>query len=85
MLPNGDLTTLPTSIQFKSDLNFVVEKCSQDTFALDPECQEEWTETTYKLVIIATLTNQDVVAPLVQDASVAFDVTIYNDCATDTI
>jgi len=57
VLPNGDLTELPSSIQFNPDLNFVVEKCSQATFASDPDCLNEWTETTYKLVIIATLTN----------------------------
>ena len=40
-----------------------------------------WTDTTYRIAIIATLNN----AQQTRDGTITFDVTIFNDCENDSI
>lgn len=81
ILSTGAVAPLPSEITFNSDLTFTVEKCSAATFASDPDCAFKWVDTTWNLVIIARLDD----ARGTQDASISFSVTIYNDCAKDSI
>ena len=82
VLPNGQVTGLPNSIYFDPvALTFTVEKCSAATIMTDPSCASPWVDTTYRLVIVATLNN----AAQTANSEVFFDVTIFNDCASDSI
>ena len=57
MLPSGAIAPLPTEITFNSDLTFTVEKCSAATFGSDSDCNTQWIDTTWNLVILAKLDN----------------------------
>ena len=81
VLPSGATAPLPAEITFNPDLTFTVEKCSQASFASDPSCMAPWTDTTYRIAIIATLNN----AQQTRDGTITFDVTIFNDCENDSI
>lgn len=74
------MAPLPAEITFDSQLKtFTVEKCSAASASTDPTCAQIWTDTTYRLVIVASTDNG---AP---NSEVQFDVTIFNDCTADTI
>lgn len=81
MLPSFEIAPLPSSIEFLPDFTFRVEKCSSATYLDDPDCAFAWVDTTYRIVIKAVLDDLS----STQDASVFFDVTIFNDCANDSI
>lgn len=81
ILPNGASAPLPSEITFNPDLTFTVEKCSAASFASDASCLEPWVDTTFRVAIIATLNNPS----NTRDGQITFDVTIYNDCANDSI
>lgn len=81
ILPNGNTAPLPAAVKFNPDLTFSIEKCGPATFATDPTCQDEWLETTYRIVVLAKLNSLDQAT----DGSVEFLVTIGNDCGSDSI
>lgn len=79
-LVSGNVVPLPSEVTFNpATKTFTVEKCSDASAPGDASCNQVWSDTTYTIVVVASTENGS------SNSEVQFDVTIFNDCAADTI